>query len=254
MLLRRITEHLKAQNWTAVALDFVIVVVGVFIGIQVSNWNAARGERASEAGYLEAMEEDVAYSIRNLETMIDEMQRQEEARAELYQFSVDPEATLAPAKRDRLVLVALFQLRRLDISQTTFESLKSAGRLGLIKSPALISELQALSAEIANATRSQDDEEEITYLFSDPMLVSEFEVDAIFKQTDLSGHRRLQWLSTDIPERPTPEIMKTRAFRNALLYRSAFTEGRLALAATMLEKYRQTGALIDARQSALGID
>lgn len=32
MLLRRVIEHVKAQNWTAVALDFVIVVVGVFIG------------------------------------------------------------------------------------------------------------------------------------------------------------------------------------------------------------------------------
>ena len=45
MLLRRVIEHVKAQNWTAVALDFVIVVVGVFIGIQVANWNAARAER-----------------------------------------------------------------------------------------------------------------------------------------------------------------------------------------------------------------
>ena len=42
MLLRRITEHVKAQNWFAVALDFLIVVTGVFIGIQVSNWNEAR--------------------------------------------------------------------------------------------------------------------------------------------------------------------------------------------------------------------
>ena len=42
MLLRRITEHVKAQNWFAVALDFLIVVVGVFIGLQVSNWNDAR--------------------------------------------------------------------------------------------------------------------------------------------------------------------------------------------------------------------
>ena len=42
MLLRRVIEHVKAQNWTAVALDFFIVVVGVFIGIQVANWNAAR--------------------------------------------------------------------------------------------------------------------------------------------------------------------------------------------------------------------
>ncbi|WDI32191.1 hypothetical protein PUV54_03165 [Hyphococcus flavus] len=44
MLLRRIIEHVKAQNWTAVALDFVIVVVGVFIGIQVANWNEAQAE------------------------------------------------------------------------------------------------------------------------------------------------------------------------------------------------------------------
>ena len=39
MLLRRIIEHTNAQNWTAIMIDFVIVVVGVFIGIQVANWN-----------------------------------------------------------------------------------------------------------------------------------------------------------------------------------------------------------------------
>ena len=48
MILRRITEHVKAQNWFAVAIDFVIVVVGVFIGIEVSNWNAARADRNRE--------------------------------------------------------------------------------------------------------------------------------------------------------------------------------------------------------------
>ena len=45
MRLRRINEHVKTQNWFAVGLDFVIVVVGVFIGIQVSNWNEARGDQ-----------------------------------------------------------------------------------------------------------------------------------------------------------------------------------------------------------------
>jgi hypothetical protein len=53
MILRRITEHVKAQNWFAVGLDFFIVVVGVFIGIQVSNLNAARADRATEAQYLQ---------------------------------------------------------------------------------------------------------------------------------------------------------------------------------------------------------
>lgn len=42
MLLRRVMEHVTEQNWTAIGIDFVIVVLGVFIGLQVSNWNDAR--------------------------------------------------------------------------------------------------------------------------------------------------------------------------------------------------------------------
>jgi len=42
VLLRRITEHVRAQNWFAVWLDFFIVVIGVFVGIQVNNWNQER--------------------------------------------------------------------------------------------------------------------------------------------------------------------------------------------------------------------
>ena len=49
MIVRRIAQHVREQNWTAVAIDFVIVVVGVFIGIQVSNWNDARKAQAEEA-------------------------------------------------------------------------------------------------------------------------------------------------------------------------------------------------------------
>ncbi len=58
MILRRITEHVKTQNWLAVAIDFVIVVGGVFIGIQAANWNAARAERADERSLLERLHEE----------------------------------------------------------------------------------------------------------------------------------------------------------------------------------------------------
>ena len=42
MFLRRLTANLRAQNWTAIAIEFLIVVLGVFIGTQVSNWNQER--------------------------------------------------------------------------------------------------------------------------------------------------------------------------------------------------------------------
>lgn len=60
MLLRRVMEHVKAQNWTAVAIDFVIVVVGVFIGIQVSNWNEARTDRQIEAQHLVRLHQELS--------------------------------------------------------------------------------------------------------------------------------------------------------------------------------------------------
>lgn len=51
MLLRRVAGHVRGQNWTAVGIDFMIVVVGVFIGIQVSNWNEERQENAGRQLY-----------------------------------------------------------------------------------------------------------------------------------------------------------------------------------------------------------
>lgn len=48
MLMRRVREHVTAHNWFAVGIDLIIVVLGVFLGMQVSNWNAER--LAHEAG------------------------------------------------------------------------------------------------------------------------------------------------------------------------------------------------------------
>ena len=45
MFLHRMIEHLKTQNWTAVGLDLGIVIIGVFVGTQVSNWNQGRLDR-----------------------------------------------------------------------------------------------------------------------------------------------------------------------------------------------------------------
>jgi hypothetical protein len=45
VILSRVIEHVKKQHWTAITIDFFIVVFGVFIGIQLGNWNAAREAR-----------------------------------------------------------------------------------------------------------------------------------------------------------------------------------------------------------------
>ncbi|MDT8442536.1 MAG: hypothetical protein RQ723_12890 [Desulfuromonadales bacterium] len=60
MILRRVIEHVREQNWFAVSIDFLIVIVGVFIGIQVANWNDARRDREAEALYLDRLQQELS--------------------------------------------------------------------------------------------------------------------------------------------------------------------------------------------------
>ncbi|MDB5719626.1 MAG: hypothetical protein JWP15_244 [Alphaproteobacteria bacterium] len=61
MIFKRAVAKLKAQDWMAIGIEIVIVVIGVFIGTQVSNWNNARIER----GKTEQLARDLQPELRN---------------------------------------------------------------------------------------------------------------------------------------------------------------------------------------------
>ncbi|WP_147371836.1 hypothetical protein [Henriciella algicola] len=68
MLLRRLSRHIGEQDWLAVVLDFFIVVLGVFIGVQLGNWNSARADRAAYEDALERYRAELAVNLETLET------------------------------------------------------------------------------------------------------------------------------------------------------------------------------------------
>lgn len=42
MILRRLSANLRSQNWVAIVIEFVLVILGVFLGIAAANWNEER--------------------------------------------------------------------------------------------------------------------------------------------------------------------------------------------------------------------
>jgi hypothetical protein len=44
MILRKLSDAIRQQNWFTVILEISIVVVGIFIGLQVDEWNQNRLE------------------------------------------------------------------------------------------------------------------------------------------------------------------------------------------------------------------
>jgi len=61
--MRRLMKHVTDQNWFAVGLDVIVLVVGIFLGMQVTEWNENRRERERTKQVIETMREDLRSSI-----------------------------------------------------------------------------------------------------------------------------------------------------------------------------------------------
>lgn len=59
MLLRRITKHVKQQDWFAVVLDVLVVITGIFLGMQVAEWNDNRKDRIDGQEYLVRLHSEI---------------------------------------------------------------------------------------------------------------------------------------------------------------------------------------------------
>jgi hypothetical protein len=63
MILRRLTSGLKEQHWTTIFIELLIVIIGVFVGTQVSNWNQARVERLQTQRLLDQLVPALSYQL-----------------------------------------------------------------------------------------------------------------------------------------------------------------------------------------------
>ena len=63
MILRRFIKHVTEQNWFAVGLDVLVVITGIFLGMQVTDWNEERKERQEENSYLQRLLVDMDRSL-----------------------------------------------------------------------------------------------------------------------------------------------------------------------------------------------
>ncbi len=157
--LLRVAEHIRTQNWTAIGIDFLIVVLGVFVGIQVANWNEARVERELVRGHLGEIAEDLRThlgmdaallsSARMRIAAVDYVQREAFGTTLPTTLVLGTETWQAPPPEpfplDKLDhLMGSINLVRISVrSRSGYESLLSAGRLGLLRDRPLAQQIQS---------------------------------------------------------------------------------------------------------------
>lgn len=149
MILRRVIEHVREQHWTAIAIDFLIVVVGVFIGIQFSNWNAAQSARHD---YRLALERYAAEIDANLSDLQDLEARSLE-RLSIVRSGFDTLLSCEDTPENRRIVEAGV----IRINGAYGVDIRTTSLRELTESPALLAQQSAAERKILNDTRVRID-------------------------------------------------------------------------------------------------
>lgn len=132
MILRRIASALRQQDWSTVGVEIIIVILGVFIGIQVANWNDARIDAGRAAAYLERIVLDLEVDLATLADRKDFWHQVSRYGETGLRYA---ESGLAGDTSHWAVLLAYFQASQVAefiTTEATYDELRSAGDLELI--------------------------------------------------------------------------------------------------------------------------
>jgi len=172
MILRRVIGHFRQQEWTAIAIDFVIVVIGVFVGLQVNNWNEARADRVREAAHVAGLAQDIRADIAD----IDEINRVSALRMAAMGYLLE-KATGKPlpkgfdSARGRIEIepspayaagdpatvgIAMFILTTLDGNRLTYDTMINTGDVGVIRDGVLVRQIQTYYATVDKVLSFED--------------------------------------------------------------------------------------------------
>ncbi|GLQ21691.1 hypothetical protein ACFFUB_09295 [Algimonas porphyrae] len=229
MILRRFKAHVENENWFAVGIDFCIVVIGVFIGIQVANWNEVRAERERLATQLDGFSTELTMARDDLVSLeAYALQRASDASALRKRLSEDGPA-LTEEDFNRLAMSAL-RSTSLTVTYRNFDELSSSGGLSLLNDEALRDLMSQWDTQLSTIRTIDGTSEEFRATSVVPVFMSTFVLGNSFKTDD----RYTNFTHTDRFEFDLQSVRQNLEFDNALSLRQVLA----AQQANMLTDFR----------------
>ena len=64
MIINRISSAIKRQDLSQIIIEILIVVIGIFLGLQVTDWNEGRQDRIQEKKYLNRFHVEIIEALK----------------------------------------------------------------------------------------------------------------------------------------------------------------------------------------------
>jgi hypothetical protein len=146
-------------NWRYAVGELLIVVAGVLIALAIDQWNSDRLDREEEREIIARLLDELTFDRVVYDFVLDRVDRKQGCLARLKEtfaagFTENPRAVL-----DDLVCAADFGWNQSVASSVTYNELKNAGRLQLIRSSQLRASIAFYYESVADEIRRSDERE-----------------------------------------------------------------------------------------------
>lgn len=137
MALRAIGHRFKHHDWFTVVIEVLIVFVGVYIGLQVSNWNQSRQDTARGMEYLQRFHVELQKESALLDNLIGFGRSVGDYGAGAIGYAETGTLYQDSAWKTLLAYYQASQIAPYRQPSTTFDELRSSGELQLIRNAEL---------------------------------------------------------------------------------------------------------------------
>lgn len=149
MIIRRMADAIRTQNWFTVIIEILIVVIGIFLGLQVTEWNNERGDRNEERRYYGQLLLDLAQDVETAEFAIRLADRNDQA-GDLVHAALTTDNFTVEDPTELVVSIEVAGYAFIPQSvQQTYEELKSTGNLRLLRNFDLKREISKYYGDLA---------------------------------------------------------------------------------------------------------
>jgi hypothetical protein len=161
MILRRFSEAIAQKDWFTVTIELTILIVGIFLGLQVDDWNEARKDRNDEQQIVERLHDDVMLAdqltLRIRDRLLGRLDHIKDASERL--FDNAPPENIDTEMCSSIAATSLTAINTPRLA--AFDELVGTGRLDILQNAELLHALISLEqyraalASLVNTTSSE---------------------------------------------------------------------------------------------------
>jgi hypothetical protein len=146
-LIRRLLDNFRKQDWLAICLELVVVVVGIFLAFQVDRWYDQARLKSEEQEYLTALSEDFKATREAFSALRDRHEKVTNSAVRLLSYKIGDPIDLTHGEfYDLLADIQL--IRTADSQRGSYNLLISSGKIDVIQDERLRQMMSELFARI----------------------------------------------------------------------------------------------------------